>query len=362
MDIRFCSVCNESVPDTDFDSGRALIDGSESLHVACALRRSLEGRRVGRVLWMALALYAAAISTYVFVRSLDAGEPQAPTVNQAVQQHVVDAVAQSEGRTREWVDARATDVRTAVLEEATQSLLKEVSRLLDVQARAIDTRMADNTTIVHDRLKDLSERLRALDGRVEPLTQWRIEIQKQADLLEAALQGAHVPATAGTGPAAGPGPGPGDPPAAGPGPGPEAGTERSPERDELVAKWIERLGDADDNVVFTATIELARLKALSAAAALVGVLEKHRDFYARLGAATALGEIPALDGVPALIEALGDRDELVRTAADDSLRKITGEDFNFSSSLPKNDRSRIQRRWRQYWKDNETTLRERLGQ
>lgn len=360
MDIRFCSVCNESVPDTDFDSGRALIDGSESLHVACALRRSLEGRRVGRVLWIVLTLYAAAVSTYVLVRSLDSGEQEVPTVNQAVQQHVVDAIAQSEARTREWIDARATDVRTTVLQEATQSLLQEVGRLLDDQARAIDTRMADNTTIVHDRLKDLSERLRSLDGRLEPLTQWRIEIQKQADLLEAALQAAHAPAAAGTGPATGPGPGPSDPPAAGP--GPEPGTERSPERDELVAKWIERLGDSDDNVVFTATIELARLKALSAAAALVGVLEKHRDFYARLGAATALGEIPALDGVPALIEALGDRDELVRTAADDSLRKITGEDFNFSSSLPKNDRSRIQRRWRQYWKDNEASLRERLGQ
>ena len=31
MEIRFCTVCNESIPDPEFDSGRALVSGGESL-------------------------------------------------------------------------------------------------------------------------------------------------------------------------------------------------------------------------------------------------------------------------------------------------------------------------------------------
>ena len=38
--------------------------------------------------------------------------------------------------------------------------------------------------------------------------------------------------------------------------------------------WIKRLDDSDEDIVFSATIELARLRALRATPALVEVLER----------------------------------------------------------------------------------------
>ena len=133
-------------------------------------------------------------------------------------------------------------------------------------------------------------------------------------------------------------------------------------REKEIDRWIKRLRDADEDIVFSATIELARLKALRATPHLVDVLKKHKDFYARLGAATALGEIQSVEAVPALIEALNDRDDLVRTAASEALHRITGQDFNFVSGLTKNERIRIQKKWRAWWKDHETEVRARLDQ
>lgn len=361
MEIRFCSVCNESVPDSDFDAGRALIDGSESLHVACALRRGMEGRRFRRWLVGGLALYAAVVSSFLLARSLRPAEPPPAAVDEVTRAHVAEAVEASRAALAGQVDARARQVHEEVLAGVT------------AQAETLGRRIEDNTkglTMLDNTLHDLAERARAaanedraLDARLDALEQWRVAIQQLAERLEAALNQAPAepttPPPPGPGGAPEPGPGPGTGPETGPAPpDPQAVAQRAAD----VQKWIERLRDSDDNVVFTATIELARLKALEATAALVGVLEKHKDFYARLGAATALGEIPALDGVPALIEALGDSHELVRTAADEALRRVTGEDFNFASTLPRNDRARIQRRWREYWKANEATLRERLGQ
>ena len=95
---------------------------------------------------------------------------------------------------------------------------------------------------------------------------------------------------------------------------------------------------------------------------LVKVLRGHKDFYARLGAATALGEIRSVDAVPDLIEALNDKDDLVRTAASESLHRITEQDFNFVSGLTKNERLRIQKKWRAWWRENEDPVRKRLGQ
>ena len=87
-----------------------------------------------------------------------------------------------------------------------------------------------------------------------------------------------------------------------------------------------------------------------------------KDADSSLPAATALGEIQSVEAVPALIEALNDRDDLVRTAASEALHRITGQDFNFVSGLTKNERIRIQKKWRAWWKDHETEVRARLDQ
>lgn len=362
MEIRFCTVCNESIPDPEFDSGRALVSGGESLHVACALRRSMEGRGLGRVLVLLLALYAAAVSTFLLVggRGQGSAEPTSE-VSEATRAYVDGERAALEKRVTGWIDARAGDVRREVVEELAPRLRDELSRKVEEQARKTEDNLAANTRILHDRLNEFANRLARDEEQLAELNRWRIEIQQLAERLAEVLD-AGQPTT----PAAPPPGGTRATPTQGtdgtsegaPAPGPTV----DPGREELINKWIERLRDPDDDVVFTSTIELARLKALRAAPDLIQVLEKHKDFYARLGAATALGEIPAVDGVPALVEALADRDDLVRTAANEALKRMTGQDFNFSSQLSKNERTRIQRQWRQWWKDNEDEIRRKHGQ
>jgi hypothetical protein len=143
---------------------------------------------------------------------------------------------------------------------------------------------------------------------------------------------------------------------------PEEAEGPDPAREREIDEWIARLRDPDDDIVFSATMELARLGALRAASALVEVLDKHRDFYARLGAATALGQLKACDAVPDLIEALDDKDDLVRTAANDALMLITDQNFNFVPGMSRVERGRVQKKFKDWWRDHEIEVRVRLGQ
>ena len=143
-------------------------------------------------------------------------------------------------------------------------------------------------------------------------------------------------------------------------PDPDEGPD--PDHEAALKRNIELLGSKNNNLVFTATVALAELGDLRAVPPLIKVMTRHADFYARLGAATALGTLKSVDAVPELINALNDKDDLVRVAAHDALVLITGQDMQFSSSLSRNERTRKQREWRKWFKDNEASLREKLEQ
>ena len=42
MEIRFCTICNESIPDGEFETGRAIQTGKRAQHVACGLKRAAD--------------------------------------------------------------------------------------------------------------------------------------------------------------------------------------------------------------------------------------------------------------------------------------------------------------------------------
>jgi len=356
MEIRFCTVCNESIPDGEFDAGRAIVSGDRSQHVACALKRTVAMSGWRSWLTFVLALFAAGVGAFLLSERLSGPrEPQIVTLPSVVEKHVADA-------------QRATEARLV------GQLADQKSRLEDAIAKQLETRLSaqgasikEATTAAMDRMlhgtsKELDVRIRAIDGLVislqrqmADLVDWKIRIQQEADQLRRELEMAKRRELA-------------QPPAVAPTPPPEADkpeptpAKKDEQREKEIERWRKRLKDSDEDIVFSATIELARLKALEAVPDLVQVLNKHKDFYARLGAATALGEIQAVAAVPDLIEALNDKDDLVRTAASEALHRIAGEDFNFVSGLTKNERIRIQKKWRQWWRDNEADLRKRLGQ
>ncbi len=356
MEIRFCTVCNESIPDGEFDAGRAIVSGSKSQHVACALKRSVEMSGWRSWLTFLLALFGAGVATYLLVVKL--GEkpepPQIVELPPVVEQHVADTVRATESRLRTRLTEQRGEVVAAFQRGLDEQLVTHGSSMREATNRAMDDLVRASSKEAEDRLRLMNGLVLKLQEQMADLVDWKIRIQQEADQLRRELELAkrREPAPP---PVVQP-----DKPV--PPPQPATPTEEEQQRLKEIERWRKRLRDSDEDIVFSATIELARLKALEAVPDLVRVLNKHKDFYARLGAATALGEIQAVEAVPDLIEALNDKDDLVRTAASEALHRITGEDFNFVSGLTKNERIRIQKKWRQWWRDNETELRKKLKQ
>lgn len=356
MEIRFCSVCNESIPDGEFDAGRAIVSGQRSQHVACALKRSVEMSGWRSWLTFFLALFAAGVGTYLLVQKLGEKEepPQIVELPPVVEQHVADSLRDSESRLARRLGEQRGELMDAFQKSLNERLVVHGASVKEASTEAMDKLLRSTSDQMSDRLQALNRLVVKLQGQMADLVDWKIRIQQEADQLRRELELAkrREPAQ----------PAPVEPVKPKEEPKPATPSEDEQQRLKEIERWRKRLRDSDEDVVFSATIELARLKALEAVSDLVRVLNKHKDFYARLGAATALGEIQAVEAIPDLIEALNDKDDLVRTAGSEALHRITGEDFNFVSGLTKNERIRIQKKWRQWWRENETDLRKKLAQ
>lgn len=360
MDIKFCSLTNESIPDGEFEAGRAITVGKKSYYVSAAIQRLLSRGRLRGWLAFGLGLYAAGVTTFLLVRELGR-KPVDPNV---VQPAVLAAVD-------ERVDARNTALQQA-LTKATAGELKTLSDQIAERLRAVETTLASEqralgtlTEEVNRRGEALTTRFASMDRRQarmeedqSELRSWILKIQTTAEDLTRRIADARAEAAK----AAAATPAPAEPAPEAP-VAPDAGTPTvDEEHDRKVTQNIEYLKSRDDNVVFTATVQLGELGDLRAAKPLAKVLEDHKDFYARLGAATALGQLKAVDGFDALVEALADKDDLVRTQSNDSLIEITGESIEFASEMSRSERQKVQRRWRNWFKENEAALRQRLGQ
>jgi hypothetical protein len=356
MDIRFCTVCNESIPDGEFDAGRAIVSGKHSQHVACALRRSVVMSGTRSWLTFFLALFAAGVATFLLVAHLgrDEGPPEIVELPDVVQAHVQDELLASEQRQRALLDQRAASVVSNLQSDFDTRVATLLEEKIQTAVGAQGKRITEQARETQGHFTEVNRHLGKLQERMAALLEWKVAIEDKAKELRKDIDDAANR----------------QPPARMPDPvdvqpdggAPAAPAEVDQAREEEIDRWIKRLKDPDEDIVFSATIELARLKALRATPDLILVLSKHKDFYARLGAATALGDIKACDAVPALIEALGDKDDLVRTAAAEALHLITEQDHNFVSGLSKSERVRIQKRWRTWWRENEGATRARLSQ
>ncbi len=137
----------------------------------------------------------------------------------------------------------------------------------------------------------------------------------------------------------------------------EAGARPArPSAESDLQRWIEKLQSPREDDAFKATLELANLGDKRAAGPLVVTLQTHSDYYVRLGAATALGQLKVLDSVSPLIDALTDKDALVRTAASDALHAITGKQIPFSQEFSSAEREDAQAAWRTWWEENRDRL------
>ena len=72
------------------------------------------------------------------------------------------------------------------------------------------------------------------------------------------------------------------------------------------------------------------------------------------------GQLRATDAMPNLIDALGDKDELVRTAANEAILKITKQDFGFAGGEVADKRRQVQDRIRDWWDEHGNEVAERV--
>jgi hypothetical protein len=354
MEIRFCHRCTESIPDGDFEAGRAVTADGRSFHVGCAVARSLSLTGPRAWLGFLLAAYAAGVATWLLVAAVRPAPEVVPgVVDQRIREVALQAREDATSAASRAIEALRADARTD--RDAASGRAEQLAEDL----RALEQRMVAGEHASGERLEEANRRLGAVAAEIQKLAEW---------VREATERAASLPAPAPEPPRAPEPEVPVEPPPEEP-PPPVAPPRPAADPAE-VDRWIERLRDDNQNIRFSATLELGRLKDLRATEPLLGVLEQDRDYFVRLGSATALGEMQAADAVPKLIEALDrDRDNLVRTAAHDALKQITAEqrratqfDPVFDNEMSANDRRRVQRQWRDWWRANEDAVRAQLGQ
>jgi HEAT repeat protein len=129
-----------------------------------------------------------------------------------------------------------------------------------------------------------------------------------------------------------------------------------------VDRNVALLKDPSDTVAFSAAHALGDLGDLRAVPPLVEMLKTHRYYYARLAAAASLGQLRAADAMPALIDALEDKDTLVQTAVAEAIEGITGEHVQNPMGRSKKELKALKDHWTAWWKSNEAEVRRRLNQ
>jgi hypothetical protein len=356
MDILFCDRCHESIPDADLETGKAVRVGGRVLHVPCAFRRVLPGP--GRWAPVALALLAVAGAAYAVVRAERADRPEPSEMPAAWHARLVEDV---DAGVRREVNAALDRQRTALQHDLDARVQKSVD---EVEARlrtSINEATANLNGVVRGFTDATLRRFETTDQRLMEISYWLREERAHAVRAPAEPVAIAPPVSP---PTAAP---PSEPPPAPPAPVADGGARSSdPEaqrrHDDELANWIRGLKDPNPGIAFSATVRLKDLKDLRAVPPLVDTLKTHKDFYTRLGAAVALGELKACDGVTALLDALDDKEDLVQQTAAEALITITGQDPQFRVGLTKKERKAIKDQWSRWWKENEAEVRRRLGQ
>jgi HEAT repeat protein len=317
------------------------------------------GRRPGRglaLLTLLVALYAAVVSTLAWTKAPAAGGAG-------------DASAAGKGGLEAALDENARRLRTEMKEDFqravddTKGQVNRVARLFEEKAQAIQAAVDSGKRSADGLARAASTRAELLEDQVKDLSQRSTSLNGTVDALSIAVRALERRPAAAPAPAPAPVPAPAPAPAAAPEPPP---APRGPSPAEIAAnkEKVKRLlrDLADPEKALPAATELGSLGDLEAVEPLVKMLEKSKDPYARTAAAEALGKLAACDAVPALIAALLDRDPAVFLQAGVSLRRITGEDSKLSGDSSKKERNDARERYVRLWRDQEASIRQRLGQ
>ncbi len=85
------------------------------------------------------------------------------------------------------------------------------------------------------------------------------------------------------------------------------------------------------------------------AVSLVATRLDDSDLWIRRFAAVVLGRMGGMIAIEALIKALEDKSQVVREAAFESLKKLTGKSHGYGPGLPPKERKKAVERWKTWW-------------
>jgi Skp family chaperone for outer membrane proteins len=351
MNLYFCDLCNESIPQADLDLGRAVRRGERLICVACEAAMSSgpdpatapvipnvaprvesgASNSSSSIAAVALAFASVALisgigaGAYFFwrlERETQISREQIADLEHAAPEHArtVSAALTDEAAARE-TEAAATRAALQALSERVQELEQA-----DPAATALERRI-DNLDARLGAFDDLASRVQHQGGVLDQLT------AAMAEATDAKAASAPAPAAPAPQEAARPAAPP--PSASAPG-------------GALWEKWIADLKSPDSGTRWQAVQSLGGTRDPSVVPHLVPML-KDADIFVRMAACRHLDELGSVEAIPALIDALEDEEAIVREAALAALRSLSGQALPFDPNARDGDRSKRVKAWRDWW-------------
>lgn len=343
MELYFCNVCNESIPQTDIDSGRAVARGKGVVCRACESAMSpVAGTPTvaapatptpkavrTRGLWFATALLAGAAVWLWSDQQRLAGE-HARELRQLQQQ--LEALRGQERSANATLESLRTQhelaQRTARTEtEATARRLEDVrNQLADARAgqAALTSRLAqmEAERAKLALLEALAPRLQDLEGKVRALGEERTTLLARIDDLQKGVEDVATRPT----------------------------LQPAPVQPARPA-WESRLADLESPSEATRLEAVLALSSTREAAVVPHLVPRMKDdnLFVRTATARALGELKTNDraALLAMCDALLDAEAPVREAAWVALRVCTGSNLAYDPLGTDTERARRAKAWRE---------------
>jgi len=361
MNVQFCDLCNESIPLSDLENGRAVRRNERLICAACEgamsgaharpapesaaaaqapARLVQQGAPAGGSAVTAVALAFASVALVVAIGAsayllwqLEEHGRESSAELERLEQSLPE---QTRSASAEWLElARRSEQRVS----DAQRELVDLGRRLDALERGV----ADSGTLerrierVEERqalLTDLSSRidhqaaalteleLALAEGRSEPARSLEEPTPKVSEL------GTLEPEVTPTEP-----------------------TEGAPTWEPLLADLASPTGSAR----WQAVQALGKTGDARVVPHLVPLLEDG-DLFVRMAVARLLGDLASTQAIPALIEALDDDEVSVRESALVSLRKLSGQSIAFDPKARDGERAKRIKAWRDWWEKAEKEL------
>jgi HEAT repeat protein len=372
MNIHFCNVCNESVPQADVDEGRALLRNGRVICARCEAAMSALAPSTAAPARAEPVLAPPPVPPPPVLRApLPVAGTVTPAAGALSPSLLLSAAAllialgggiylfgRFDRRVKDLEGelARARTAEEQRSELASRELAGDVRALrTDVEGvRAADGELARR---LDDEAKEREAALAALRAQVDGISEWGAGVgslektleRHEAELGELAREGSELrEELAALGERlARSGETDGDPSAVDSAPTPAPGAADAAATPAWV-QWLGGLASTDSGTRWRAVDSLGATGDRSVATHLVPML-RDSDIFVRMAAARHLGQLGAVEATPALIDALDDSEAGVREQALGALRALTGQDLPFDPLAKDAERAKRVKAWRDWW-------------